>query len=256
MVAPHPELISTLSCEAALCGSQGLFRALQAAWPRQGLLRASGRAGASPLPAKLWFFLSVVSFLCVAVRCSPPATYPAIACCSATPSLLSRLFCKAGLKRKMRWCDTQKLLFRLAKQQNPCEQVNNSKDPGNVSWGTAALHLLLLCIWDVLKCLLVIIPNYLIILNYFKRSPVLQSHFRCPSLIQSMDQTLFCFKWTNQQHHWDGEREAARLCWHETHPGGSWHRSGKEGNRLGWKEAVGNSWIALMDWVETGRWVK
>lgn len=39
-------------------------------------------------------------------------------------------------------------------------------------------------------------------------------------------------------------------------PGGSWHRSGKMGNRLGWKEAVGNSWIALMGWVETRRWVK
>lgn len=147
MVAPHPELISTLSCEAALCGSQGLIRALQAAWPRLGLLRASGRAGASPLPAELWFFLSIVSFLCVAVRCSPPATRLAVPCCSATPSLLSRLFCKPGLKRKMRWCDTQNLLFRLAKQQNPHEQlqVNNSKDPGgNVSWGAAELHLLLL----------------------------------------------------------------------------------------------------------------
>lgn len=115
VVAPHPELISTLSCEATLCGSQGLIRALQAAWPRLGFLKASGRAGASPLPAKLWFFLSIVSFLCVAVRCSPPASRPAMPCCSATPSLLSRLFCKPGIKRKRRWCDTPNLLFRLAK---------------------------------------------------------------------------------------------------------------------------------------------
>lgn len=50
-------------------------------------------------------------------------------------------------KRKMRRCDTQNLLFWLAKEQNPHEQVlvSNSKDPGgNVSWGAAALHLLLL----------------------------------------------------------------------------------------------------------------
>lgn len=164
MVAPHPELLSTLSCEAALCGSQGLIRALQAAWPRQGLLRASGRAGASPLPAKLWFFLSIVSFLCMAVRCSPASTFPTTHPCWAGSF--------ANLGWRGRWDDvTPKICwFRLAKQQNPHEQaqVNNSKDPGgNVSWGAAALHLLLLCsfIWDVLKHLLVIIPSYLIHFN-------------------------------------------------------------------------------------------
>lgn len=85
----------------------------------------------------------------------------------SNPSLLSRLFCKPGLERKMRWCDTQNLLVYVGQAaKSPWQvQVNSSKDPGgSVSWGAAALHLLLLFsfIWDVLKHLLVIIPSYLI----------------------------------------------------------------------------------------------
>lgn len=166
-VAPHPELTSTLSCKAALCGSQGLIQALQAPRPGQGRPRTSGRAGASPLPTKVWFFLCIVSFLCVAVRCSPPTTHQAILCCSATLYLLKRLFCssKPRMKRKMRWCDTQKLPLRLPKWQGPYDdQVSSSQeDPGNVSWvvvavavAAAAAHLQLLCIWPVLKHLVVI----------------------------------------------------------------------------------------------------
>lgn len=167
MVAPHPELISTLSCEAALCGSQGLIRALQTARPRQGLLKTSGRAGASPLPAKLWFFRSVVSFLCVAVRCSPPATRPAIPCCSATPSLLRRLFCKPG---RGRWDDVT--------PKTCCFGWPRSKIPTSRCWSVTAKTLVAMSaeeqqhctfcsssIWDVLKHLVVIIPNYLINFN-------------------------------------------------------------------------------------------
>lgn len=163
-IAPHPELTSTLSCEATLCSSQGLIQAPQAATPWQGPPRTSGRAVASPLPAKVWFFLYFVSSLCVAVRCSPPATHQAILCCSATLYLLRGLFCSSepGLKRKMRWCDTQNLPLWAPKLQGPYEevQVSGSKDSGgNVSWGAAVLHLLLLCIWSVLKHLMVITQN-------------------------------------------------------------------------------------------------
>lgn len=67
-----------------------------------------------------------------------------------------------GWREKMRWGDTQNLPLRLPRQQDPYEQaqVSSREHPGgNVSWEAAALHLLLLCIWSVLKPLVVITQN-------------------------------------------------------------------------------------------------
>lgn len=159
-VAPHPELTSTLSCEAALCssqaGSQALIQALQAARPRQGPLKSSGRAGTSPTKSLVFPVFCFFS-ACGSEMQHLPKTTRQYSCCSATLCLLRRLFCSSetDLKRKMRWRDPR----NLPKQQGPYEQmqVSSSDDPGsNIGWGAAVLHLLLLCIWSVLKHLLAI----------------------------------------------------------------------------------------------------